>query len=122
MLAKYERGVAALLAADGNTRKAARALGINERTLWRWQRNPRFEEMLRAAVSSAFRAATRRLRTRANEAVTTLFSVLHDSEAPAASKVAGADAVLRRGGDFEVVDTIEAGLKEWEGEEDVEIP
>ena len=113
-IAKFERAIAALIASDGCVRKAATALKISERSLWRWQRDKRFEEMYRDAVSASFRAATRRLRAKADKAVSALFNVIADKKAPRAAQVSAADCVLRHGENTELLENFAPRLERIE--------
>jgi AcrR family transcriptional regulator len=116
MLARFERGVSALLAADGNVRAAADALNCSPRTIFRWLRNKEFERLYADAVSSAFRAATRRLRSKADRAVDALFSVIGDGKAPRAAQVSAADCVLRHSENTELLDNYMPRLEKLEEE------
>lgn len=75
--------------------KAAAAIGISDVTLWRWMKNPDFQEAYRKGRREAFSQSVSRLQHASSAAVGTLLRVMTDREAPAASRVRAADCVLQ---------------------------
>jgi hypothetical protein len=86
--------IAALMSSPTIAQAAAR-VGIHERTLRRWlaEREP-FRRALRREQRAVMAACTARLQQSAAKAIDTLEEVMEDGEAPHASKVAAARALL----------------------------
>jgi len=90
-----ERALEALL--EHTTReKAAAAIGVHPTTLWRWLKNPDFQQALREARREAFWQSVGRLQQASPMAVETLLAILTDPEAPAGGRVRAAQAILDR--------------------------
>ena len=90
---KKEESIAALLS-QRNVEDAARAAGIDTKTLLRWIRVPEFEAAYREARRAAFRQSIARLQQASSAAVSTLLKVMVDSNSPASTRVRAADSVL----------------------------
>jgi hypothetical protein len=112
-LRKYQRAIAALLV-SGTVRKAAQVIGVSERSLWRWHKQPEFQELYRQAASGAFQAATRKMRTLGAEMVDTLLEIAKDGDSPAAARVSAALGTLKLGLDAETVESIESRIEKLE--------
>jgi Homeodomain-like domain len=93
---RKDRAILALLE-HGSTEKAAAAVGIHPATLWRWLKEPKFQQALREARREAFSRAIARLQQVASTAVATLESILNDRDAPAGSRVRAAQCVIELG-------------------------
>ncbi len=89
---KQEAAVLALL--TRNVEEAARVSGVTPRTLFRWQKEPAFDAVYRAAKRSAFGQAIARLHHLSSAAVSTLGKVMLDSTTPPATKVRAADSII----------------------------
>ena len=87
-------GLVSALMATGTVREAAEKAGVSEATVYRRLRQPAFRKRLREARSLAFAQALGRLQAATGDAVDTLVDVMADKEAPAASRVRAARAVL----------------------------
>jgi hypothetical protein len=74
--------------------KAAAAAGISTATLWRLQRKPEFRRALLEARSQAFSQTMGRLQHGISAAVATLFRIMSDATAPAASRLRAAQCIL----------------------------
>lgn len=74
--------------------KAARAAGVNQRTLFRWMKEPAFNAAYRAARRAAFGQSVARLQQASSAAVSTLLKVMIDPGTPPSTKVRAADSVL----------------------------
>ncbi len=90
---KQEMAIAALLTAPTVT-DAAKAAGVSEATLARWQSDPVFAEVYRAARRQVLTQATSRLSQACSDAVDTLKTIMEDEDAPASSRVTAARAIL----------------------------
>ncbi len=93
---KQERAIVALLDAP-TIAKAAEAIGVCERTLYRWLDDPDFAAAYRKARRQAFGVAIGLVQKYAPVAVNCLVRVTTDANAPASAKVAAATALLRFG-------------------------
>ena len=90
---RQERSLQRLLA-EPTIEAAAKAAHVGERTLYRWLREPAFQEAYREARTEAVRLATARLQRTAGEAVTTLATIIGDGTAPHSARVSAARTVL----------------------------
>jgi transposase-like protein len=90
---KQEAAILALLSSR-NVEEAARAAGVNQRTLYRWMKEPAFNAAYRAARRAAFAQSVGRLQQASSAAVSTLLKVMIDPGTPASTKVRAADSVL----------------------------
>lgn len=94
--------------------EAAEATGIGERTLWRWLRDPSFQEAYRKARREAVSQAVARLQRETSQAVEALATVMRDDEAPATSRVSAARAILELAIKAIELEDIEARVAELE--------
>ncbi|HEX2999563.1 MAG TPA: hypothetical protein VHR86_04935 [Armatimonadota bacterium] len=92
---KQERAVLALLTEPG-VDAAAKAVGVNPSTLWRWLQDDNFKAAVAAARREAFGAATSRIAASCTEAAETLRMIAIDPEAPPAARVSAAKAILEK--------------------------
>jgi hypothetical protein len=116
---KLEQAVAALLTAR-NHEEAAKAAGISLTTLQRWQKLPEFETALRAARLAAFRQSILRLQQASAPAVSTLFKIMADPDAPKAVRARCAYYILdqtRKGVETEEIEARVTALEEAAGEQ-----
>src|SRR6476660_1029331 len=90
---RKDSAIVALLEHD-STERAAEAVGIHPATLWRWLKQPKFQQALREARREAYARSIGRLQQGASPAVATLLRVMADAEAPAGSRVRAAQCVL----------------------------
>jgi len=90
---RRDRAILALLQ-EGSTEKAAAVVGIHPATLWRWLKQPKFQQALREARREAFSRSVGRLQQAASAAVTTLVEIMNDPAAPAGSRVRAAQCVV----------------------------
>ena len=90
---KQQKAVAALLSSP-NVEEAAKAVGVGERTLWRWMGEPEFAQAVTHAEAGAIDAATRRLVQLQNGAIDTLQAVLDDPKIAPSIRLRAATAVL----------------------------
>jgi hypothetical protein len=90
---RRDRAIIALLQYS-STEKAAEVVGIHPATLWRWLKQPKFQQALREARREAYARSIGRLQQGASPAVATLLRVMADAEAPAGSRVRAAQCVL----------------------------
>jgi transposase-like protein len=90
---KKEQAILALLQ-HGSVEKAAQGVGIHPSTLWRWLKQPAFQQKLREARREAFSQSIGRLQQASPAAVGTLLRIMTDGHAPAGSRVRAAESVL----------------------------
>ena len=88
-----EKAIAALISYP-SIPAAAESIGINEVTLWRWLKVPKFKSAYRKACHQVVSQAIARLQANLSKAIDTLLDVAEDEEAPASSRVAAARAIL----------------------------
>jgi hypothetical protein len=93
---KKERAIVALLN-EQTMQKAAEAVGVNLRTLQRWQEEPEFAAAYREARRQAFSQAIALTQRYAPLAVNALARILMDTKAPTSSVVSAATAMLKFG-------------------------
>ena len=110
---KQEEAVAALLS-QRNVEEAARVAGIATKTLLRWLKEPEFDAAYRTARRAAFSQSIARLQQASSAAVSTLFKVMVDTNAPAASRVRAADCVLDHASKAIEIEDIEVRVSELE--------
>lgn len=80
---------------EPNTRKAAEACNVPERTLHRWLADPTFSAAYRKARRETFAHAMALTQRYAPLAVQTLASVAADKSAPHSSRVSASTAILK---------------------------
>jgi transposase-like protein len=110
---KKEEAIAALLT-QRNVEEAARAVGIDAKTLLRWMKEPQFDAEYRAARRAAFGQSVARLQQMSVAAASTLGKVMVDPSTPASTKVRAADSVLAHAARAIELEDIEARLSELE--------
>jgi transposase-like protein len=110
---KKEEAIAALLT-QRNVEEAARAVGIDAKTLLRWMKEPQFDAEYRAARRAAFRQSVARLQQMSVAAVSTLGKVMVDPSTPASTKVRAADSVLAHAAKAIELEDIEVRVSELE--------
>ena len=90
---KKEQAIAALLV-QPTIAKAAKQVGVGERTLLRWLQLDDFQAALRMAQRKVLSQAIAQLQQAASESVRTFLSVMQDESASASARVAAARIVL----------------------------
>jgi transposase-like protein len=111
--AKREAAILALLSTR-NVEDAARSIGVNARTLYRWMKEPEFDAAYRAGKRAAFGQAIARLHHLSSAAVSTLGKVMLDAETPPGTKVRAADSILNHTTKAIEIEDLDARLKELE--------
>jgi len=92
---KQERALVALLDC-GVIKEAAKTVGVNEATLWRWLQSPEFQSRYRAARRQLVETAIAQLQSDCTVAVRVLRAVAEDKNAPASSRVAAAKTIIEQ--------------------------
>jgi transposase-like protein len=110
---KREAAILALLAMR-NVEEAARSIGINVRTLYRWMKDPEFDALYRAAKRAAFGQAIARLHHLCSAAVSTLGKVMVDVATPPSTKVRAAESILGLAAKAIEIEDLDARLKALE--------
>jgi transposase-like protein len=90
---KREEAIVALLT-HRSVEEAARAIDIAPKTLYRWLKEPEFDQSYRTAKRAAFGQAIARLHHLSSAAVSTLGKVMLDTATPPSTKVRAADSIL----------------------------
>jgi len=92
---KAEKVLTALLH-HGAVRSAAKEAGVSEATVFRYLQDPEFQRRYRAARASVVDAAIALMQRLCSHAVSTLGTVMHDTEAPASARVSAARTILEQ--------------------------
>ncbi len=113
MTKKQDEAVLALLT-ETSIKAAAKKVGINEVTLWRWTQNADFMALYHATKKRITDHAISQIQAACSEAVATLRDIMSDVTAPAQSRVGAARTVLEIALKAREVDDVEARLKQLE--------
>jgi AcrR family transcriptional regulator len=92
---KAEKVLTALLH-HGVVRAAAKEAGVSEATVFRYLQDSEFQRRYRAARASVVDAAIALMQRLCANAVSTLDTVMHDTEAPASARVSAAKTILEQ--------------------------
>ena len=82
------------LAAGSSIRATADTIGVSERSIRRWLKNPEFAAALREAEKEVWNATVRKLRALGEKAVNALGRVLEDPGATPSARIQAARAIL----------------------------
>src|SRR5690349_114005 len=96
LTAKQESAIAALLT-EPTVEKAADAVGVNRRTLYRWLDDAAFKAAYRKARRQAFSHAISLCQKYLPHAVQTLLKVMAKEDAPESARVSAATALMKFG-------------------------
>jgi hypothetical protein len=88
-----ERAIVALLA-NSTIKRAAKSIGVDETTLWRWLQEKEFHNAYRAARRECVSQSIARLQQVSTEAVSTLREVMRDKTAKGSERVSAAKAII----------------------------
>jgi Helix-turn-helix of insertion element transposase len=88
-----ERAIVALLS-NSTMKRAARSVGIDEATLWRWLQDKNFHTAYRTARRETVKHAMAWLQQISSEAVNTLREVMKDKTSKGSERVSAAKAIL----------------------------
>jgi AcrR family transcriptional regulator len=88
-----ERAVVSLLS-HATMRMAAKAVGVDEATLWRWLQDKDFHAAYMTARRETVKHAMARLQQISSEAVNTLREVMKDKTAKGSERVSAAKAII----------------------------
>jgi transposase-like protein len=92
---KKEAAIAALLS-QRSVAEAAHLIGIAERTLWRWLREPDFRAEYLAARREAVLQAHARMQQNCGAAASVLLKIMVDPSSPASVRARAAQCILER--------------------------
>ncbi len=106
---KQRKAVEALLT-TGEVAVAAQSVGVSRETLYRWLKEPIFQQAVRQAEAQALDDLSRLLVRLGRTAVATLAKAMSDPTVPPASRVRAADAALSRLLQLRELATLEARL------------
>jgi hypothetical protein len=90
---KKEEAIVALLT-HRTMEEAARSIGVDPKTLFRWMKEPEFDKAYCAAKRAAYGQSIARLHHLSSAAVSTLGKVMLDPSTPPSTKVRAADSIL----------------------------
>jgi hypothetical protein len=88
-----EKAIIALLT-EPTLKQAAKTIGINESTLWRWMQEDEFKKQYSSAKKMAVSQAISRMQQICGRAVEVLQEVMDDPVAPAPSRVTAAKTII----------------------------
>jgi transposase-like protein len=108
-----ERAIQSLLG-NPTVRAAAIECGLNERTLYRWLKQPSFLSAYNAAKAELMAATSNRLLTASMGAVETLVSISSNSAATESARVASASKVIELAIRTSTLESIQSRLSELE--------
>jgi hypothetical protein len=91
---RQDDAIAALLA-EGSVDRAAKKIGISERTLYRWLKEPEFKRAYQEAKREGFGQAIGLLQRYASTCVNVLAKIATDSASPPQARVTAATNMLR---------------------------
>jgi len=86
---KMQQAISALLEKP-NVKAAAEMVGVNEATLYRWQKLPVFQQAFHEAKRRILELTITRIQLAGDEAIKTLKSVAQDEKSPSGARVRGA--------------------------------
>ena len=92
---KQHLALGALLT-EADVSKAADAAAVSRTTIYRWLKDPVFQNALSAAESEALAALSRKLVVLGGQAVFVLDDAMRDANTPVSSRIRAADIVLSR--------------------------
>jgi len=104
---KKEEAIAALLT-HRNVDEAARAVGVDPKTLLRWMKEPEFDAAYREARRLAYGQSIARLQQAASAASSTLLKIMIDPNSPPSCRLRAADSVLSHAAKAIEIEDIEA--------------
>ena len=88
-----ERAIVALLS-HSTIKSAAKAIGIDDATLWRWLQDKEFHTAYMSFRRESVRQSIARLQQFSTEAVSTLRTIMKDKTAPASARVVAAKSII----------------------------
>lgn len=112
---KQQRAIGALLSAP-TIRKAAEEVGVTDRTLHEWLRNPEFKAEYRTAQREAFKHSIAIAQKYMPHAVQTLVKIMADDVAPHSAKVSAATALMKYGRESIELDDVVERVEKLEAE------
>lgn len=93
LTAIQERAIVALLS-HSTIKSAAKAVGVDDATLWRWLQDQDFHAAYMSVRRESVSLSIARLQQSTMEAVNTLKTIAKDKDAPASSRVMAAKAII----------------------------
>ena len=97
--------------------KAAMALGISDVTLWRYLKDPEFQQEYRRVRREALSQSVARLQSASSTAANTLLRVMLDKDSPVPSKLRAAESVLKTAFEATEWEDLEARIRKLEEEQ-----
>jgi len=93
---KQEQAIVALLSCD-ELQKACEQAKVSKTTLWRWLKTPAFQSHYREARRQLVETTFAHIQRNGERASKVLIEIAESKDAPAASRVAAARAILEQG-------------------------
>jgi len=103
---KKEQAVEALLT-QRSVEEAARVAGIGTQTLYRWMKEPEFDDAYRKARRAVVSQSNARMQQATSAAASTLLKIMVDGNTPASARVSAANSILDRARRAIEIDDIE---------------
>jgi transposase-like protein len=103
---RREQAILALLE-HSSVERAAQAVGMHPSTLWRWLKQPEFQEAWRGARQQAYSQSLGRMQQAASAAVGTVFRIMTDTRASDNSRLRAAKYVLDKSASTVELDALE---------------
>jgi len=97
-----------------NIREAAKSAGIGENTMYRWLRDPTFQEAYREAKYQVVQQALSQLQEASGEAARALRAIVNDPEISPHTRVTAARTILETAIRAVEIDTLEARIQRLE--------
>src|SRR4051812_34473544 len=111
---KREEAIAALLTRP-SVDDAARTIGVEPKTLWRWMRVPEFQAAYLQARREAVSQALARMQQGSGAAATVIFKLMVDANVPASVRLRAAESLFQSAIKGVEIEDIEARLAALEG-------
>jgi hypothetical protein len=102
------------LLTNGNVEMAARAVGIDTKTLLRWMKIPEFQAAYREARRLAYGQSIARLQQASSAATSTLLKILVDPSSPPNCRLRAAEIILSHAAKAIEIEDIEARVSALE--------
>ena len=108
-----QKAIAALIS-EPSIPKAAKVVGVGEKTLWRWLKDENFKKEYQASRNQIVIQVFAQVQAGLTEAVNTLREVMKNKKAPASSRVSAAKTMLDIGVKSIDVEDLEKRISEIE--------
>ncbi len=110
---RQERAIEALLISKSIV-DASKKVGVTERTIRRWLKDDRFQEVYKSVRHQIVRYAIGNIQASIEKAVTTLCEIMADPDATTSSRVSAAKAIIDNGLNTFELENLEARIQALE--------